>query len=353
MENLTWKPFPGNELPKKPGNKTKDKERGRIPSLSSIQPKGSKLVPKIRKLSPQKIADAGYHGPIFHGSPQLPQILEEGFKIQIPTGTKRQMGIHILTGCAHGYQFEEYDQGTPPPIHHLGLGVYLTNSKAVAKEFSYKAPGYTNPPRFFLNSKRILQINFGSPKRMMKWWKDHGYNPPKDILQSRDFNAWLKATKNLTQTLRAQYDAVWFTNRGLYKLLDGAQICVFRPNLIVLEDPSKAKPFELGSEITHNQTTPLLEKKPPENTPDRELKLKPHPNKEGWREIIWEDRSYTLHQIPPPNLKGKIVHITVPPKGAQFPTRYTISWKKGPTINNYLKEELQSVPKKKVKQEDH
>jgi hypothetical protein len=36
----------------------------------------------------------------------------------------------------------------------------------------------------------------------------------------------------MTDRLKAKYDAVWFKGKGMFKLLDGDQICVYNPNLI-------------------------------------------------------------------------------------------------------------------------
>jgi hypothetical protein len=48
----------------------------------------------------------------------------------------------------------------------------------------------------------------------------------------------VKATIKMTENLKQKYDAVWFKGKGIRRLLDGDQICVYNPDKIYLFDQS-------------------------------------------------------------------------------------------------------------------
>jgi hypothetical protein len=78
---------------------------------------------------------------------------------------------------------------------------------------------------------------------MMKWWVENGYNPE---VAKRDR---LDATNLLTQSLSSQYDAVWFKGKGISRLLDGDQICVYDSSRIYMVDKTLVQENEIGSRV--------------------------------------------------------------------------------------------------------
>ena len=120
--------------------------------------------------------------------------------------------------------------GIPAPVHHLGYGIYFTTKKSVAKQYANN--NTKNMLEYYLDIPRLETINFGAPNTMMKWWIKNGYNI-KELIDKKDPNARINATINLTNNLKKQYDAVWFTAKSMFgALLDGDQICVFDPHRI-------------------------------------------------------------------------------------------------------------------------
>ena len=201
------------------------------------------VVASVKKISPQEAEDKGLFGPVYHGSSKenRSKIEQEGFKIFI--------GKPRSDNTSHGYMASDYSQGKPAPIHHLGFGIYFTTVKAIGKHFNNgSAAGLKE---YYLDVPRLSTINFGSPNTMMKWWVDNGYNiekiyPTKLSLDQIEENR-LEATKNLTNTLKSKYDAVWFKGKGIRKLLDGDQICIFDPSHIYEIDKSLTKAGDIGS----------------------------------------------------------------------------------------------------------
>ena len=151
-------------------------------------------------------------GPVWHGTTHREEIEQSGF--QVPVGEARTEGV------SHGYEKSDYHGGTPAPIHHLGFGTYFTTVKAIAGSFGYGSSG----PAYYLNVPRLETINFGVPSTMMKWWTTNGYDPKIAVVDR------VLATQMLTNTLKQRFDAVWFKGKGIRRLLDGDQICVFEPN---------------------------------------------------------------------------------------------------------------------------
>src|ERR1035437_6819574 len=124
------------------------------------------LTEDLQPISPQEAKDKGLFGPVYHGSTsdKLEKINTQGFKIAV--------GQERFGDISNGYEMSNYNGGIPSPIHHLGFGVYMTTVKAIAKQFSY---GNTQIGPYFLDSPRLETINFGSPRTMMKWWLENGY----------------------------------------------------------------------------------------------------------------------------------------------------------------------------------
>ena len=81
----------------------------------------------------------------------------------------------------------------------------------------------------------------------MKWWIDNGYDPE---LAKKDR---VSATIKLTDNLKSKYDAVWFKGKGLKRLLDGDQICVYNLDIIKQLDLSLSQKGEIGSKVIANQ----------------------------------------------------------------------------------------------------
>src|ERR1035437_8080857 len=181
----------------------------------------------LQPISPQEAKDKGLFGPVYHGSTsdKLEKISIQGFKVSV--------GDERFGDVCHGYQISNYFGSIPAPIHHLGFGVYFTTVKAIAKKFSYGNP-QIGP--YFLDIPRLKTINFGSPRTMMKWWIENGYDYQKtpktpfgsgqtDLLLIRQER--MRATIHLTDNLKSMYDAVWFKGSAMYRPLDGDQVCIF------------------------------------------------------------------------------------------------------------------------------
>lgn len=208
---------------------------------------------QTKKISLQQAMDNKLFGPVFHGttSDKREKIGQEGFKVFY--GTERSGDV------SHGYEVGDYYGGIPAPVHHLGFGIYFTTSLTIAKQYSY---GTTKGMRtYFLDAPSMEIINFGAPRTMMKWWRENGYDfkpfydpNDKNTMFSREnlkeLNAErYRATVHMTEELKSKYDAVWFKGKGLRRLLDGDQVCIFDPSNIYEMDKSLIKPGEIGSRV--------------------------------------------------------------------------------------------------------
>lgn len=200
-----------------------------------------------KKISKQDAIDQKLFGPVYHGTnvDARDSISKDGFKIYI--GPERSEKI------SNGFQASSYADGKPAPIHMIGYGVYFTTSKTIAKSFN--GDSAKGLKEYYLKVPKLETINFGSQSNMMKWWVKNGYDMPtiyplkdgqsdKDVAQLR-----LEATKHLTDSLKSKWDAVWFKGKGLRKLLDGDQICVFDPANIYEVDSSIVKEWDIGSKV--------------------------------------------------------------------------------------------------------
>jgi hypothetical protein len=192
----------------------------------------------IPEISPQEAYNT-CRGPFYHGtSPEkIDSIIEQGFKWE--------EGEHSSGDTAHGYGNRPYmGSGTdcPPPVHHLGYGIYFTANKSIAKDFGY---GSTRNlvEVYILKSARMTEINWGAPTTMMKWWRKMGYDCE---LAKKDRVA---ATKLLTEKLAQQYDAIYYKGKGIRRLIDGDQLCVYNPSMLRRVNKSLVQPGERGSRV--------------------------------------------------------------------------------------------------------
>lgn len=192
------------------------------------------LLSEVKQIGYDEIQQKNMFGPVFHGTTEqnFENILKSGFSV--PIGGARTDDVR------HGYQISNYAGGIPAPVHHLGYGVYLTTVKNIAKD--YQGTG-KKLAQFYLDVPRLETINFGSPNTMMKWWRSNGYDMPslkelQDKSQDEIEKIRIQSTIKLTENLRQKYDAVWFKGKGIRRLLDGDQICVFDPNRIYMFNPS-------------------------------------------------------------------------------------------------------------------
>lgn len=265
----------------------------------------------LKKFSPQKLKDIQAFGPIYHGSPDNDKILETGkFQIVIP-------GKNPEIQSRHGYKCVPYlgsRSNFPPPMHHLGFGVYFTTNKSIAKRFNRDS--IRGLKKFFLPNARILTINFAAPSTMMAWWLKNGYNPkPFGEITPKQ---WHKATAALTQHLSRDYDAIWFKGKTIYSQLDGDQICVYRPNLIAIEDKTLVKGLEIGATVTYQPSD------------DPELKTR----------CVFEPQAETKGIITETRNMGNIILPNYPNR--KF---FTVKWKKGGIQLYYLDCHLKLVSK--------
>jgi hypothetical protein len=199
----------------------------------------SLLSEDLKRISLQDALDRKLFGPVYHGTSQdnLGKIDREGFRIVT--------GLYGTAGMTQGYQpGTPYQGDIPAPIHHLGFGVYFTTVKAIAKRF---AGGTAKGMKaYFLDAPRMGEINFGATHTMMKWWIKNGYDPE---LAKQGEGGRYYATLKLTEELKSKHDAVWFKGKGIHRLLDGDQVCVYDPNNIYVMDKSLIKAGEIGSKV--------------------------------------------------------------------------------------------------------
>ena len=193
----------------------------------------------IPEISPQE-ADQKTIGPFYHGtSPDyVDQIIEKGFAWE-----ENEVGS---PGMSNGYSVTNYHGGCPAPVHHLGYGIYLTEVKSIAKQFGQGSMKNVLEFRILKNAK-IEIINFGSTNTMMRWWVKNGYDCN---LAKTDR---VSATKILTENLKSKFDAVLFKGKGIRTLLDGNQICVYNPAVLVRVNKSLVQPGEIGSKVIRKQ----------------------------------------------------------------------------------------------------
>lgn len=201
----------------------------------------------IPTISPEQAKEMKLFGPVWHGTTE-----ENRSKIN-------QSGFQIFVGGArsgnvtHGYQIDGYgNTNIPPPVHHLGFGIYFTTNRNQAKQYNW---GTTKGLQdFYLYTPRLETINWGSTNTMMKWWREHGYDmPPLSELaghtETQIETIRVEATKKLTDVLRSQFDAVWYKGKGIKTLLDGDQICIYDTKNIFQIDNNLSQGYDSGEGI--------------------------------------------------------------------------------------------------------
>jgi len=212
------------------------------------------LTEDLQIISFQEAKDRYLFGPIYRST--IPEKLAKIFPPKFSSGQEESGEI------PSDYPINDYYEGIPAPLFHLGFGYYFTTLRSIAKEYSTGYRNYDGP--YFIDA-HPLEINFGSSRTMMKWWIENGYNYSKTpetsgpspgalwntekIRQER-----LRATTNMTETLKSKYDAVWFKGRGgswgNQTLLIGDRICVYDSSKIYKVDKKLSKPGDIGSRVT-------------------------------------------------------------------------------------------------------
>lgn len=196
------------------------------------------IVPKI---SLQQAVDEHLFGPVYHGTDiqRRSKIDKEGFKVFVGMYGDPNISQGYAPGDSYG------NTGVPPPIHHLGFGIYFTRVIAIAKK--YAGGTMKGMKTYFLKIPNHEEINWGSPGNMMKWWIKNGYDPE---LAKRGEGGRYMATAKMTEQLKSKWDAVHYKGQGVYKLLDGNQICVYEPEGKVFEiDLSLSRGFDIGAKV--------------------------------------------------------------------------------------------------------
>ncbi len=327
------------------------------------------LESTVHVISPQEALDRGYFGPVYHGTTgDLSQIVQTGFnsKYSVPTGVTRGFVGARPIGTSNGYNLEPYGfTGIAAPVHHLSFGIYFTTVKAIAKQY---AGGTTKGMlTFYLDVPNLLEINFGSPNTMMRWWRENGYDMTAEATRVGDYKAWIKATGNLSRTLRQQYDAVWFKGKGIRKLLDGDQVVVFDPRRIYVVNPKLASGLEVGAKVYHTQDVSqnlyAFDKRFHNQLYVDDLRPEDFGSAgalagKGWRGVFWATDhngnevpraglngigNHPKHFIPPPDMSGKIVAVRQGPNGEKW---YDVKWNKGGVQHNYRAGELRPASEK-------
>jgi hypothetical protein len=227
------------------------------------------ILNEVSQVGYQEIQAKKLFGPVYHGTNEsnIKNILQSGFKFEI--------GDARTGSTAHGYEINDYAQGIPAPVHHLGYGVYFTQIANIAKKYQRSGKKLIN---FYLDIPRFTEINFALPNNMMKWWKANCYDmPPLNYLKSKSIDEIksmrIESTKKLTECLSSQYDAVIYKGKGIRSLLDGNQICVYDASKIYMFNPElnlqnefmpgdrvKLKEVQVAAEILSSRDNKSLRK---------------------------------------------------------------------------------------------
>jgi hypothetical protein len=298
------------------------------------------LTENIKTVSLQQVRDEKLFGPVYHGSTEESRknISQQGFRV-----------IKDIAGArseerTHGFQTSDYALGLPAPIHFLGWGVYFTTVKSIAMKFNWAGgPSAKGLTAYYLNTPRIATINFGATGTIMKWWIAHGYDFDwRNIPGERNFanpaveRERVRATDHMTEQLKSQYDAVWYKGKGMYKLLDGDQVCIYEPaGKIFKIDPKLSKGLEVGAQVKIAAGAEEVYLKSYEERFAKEITVK----QEGNVRVFYNQNGSPFHRQPL-GVKGTIMNITSAPNGKQF---YHIKWTKGGTQFNYVESELEAL----------
>lgn len=289
---------------------------------------------KVPAITLQQAKDKDLFGPVYHGTDESGRdnIAKHGFKV-----------IMNREDARHGYPDQAYYGGLPPPIHHLGYGVYFTTVKSIGKKFNQDS--VKGLEQYYLDVPRLEVINFAAPRTMMKWWQENGYDfdpSVKDRTAER-----IRATKNMTDQLSSKYDAILFKGKTIHKVLDGNQICVFNPSGKVFRvDNSNVQDVEMGAKVKFSMSLEEAKKLILKNVntirkninPDAMLSMDDikveEDDKNFW--IV----SNILYVPKDPKNWGTIVNTRDNPHGL-YKKSFDIKWKKGGTQYGYLEPMLE------------
>ena len=307
--------------------------------ISIINEEIQNLAEELNRISMQTAVDKHMFGPVYHGTTteNRENIEREGFKIFM--GSERSENIR------NGYiTNRDYAQGTPPPIHHLGYGVYFTTVKAIGSRFNQDST--KGLKTYYLDVPRLATINFASPKRMMEWWIQNGYDAS---LAKQGQQGRIDATKKMTETLMKNYDAVWFKGKTMYRVLDGDQIVVFDTSKIYQIDPALAGELEIGSKV--RRTTDKFDYQYSYSTDSgesRTLRTRPTIAKDTIGVILAKKPTEDIIQRFKDPLTGKPLNNSIGWFG-DSKYIYKVKWNKGGTEANALDKDLEPL-KQNVKQ---
>jgi hypothetical protein len=330
------------------------------------------LLESVERISPTEAKSRGLMGPLYHGTMRgIDDIRQNGFDVSrsIPRGVG--LGVaqglggsyirdDVPIGSSNGYAFAPYGYtGIAPPIHHLGFGVYFTTVKAIAK--MYGGNSMKGVIEFYANVPDMIEINFAAERTMMKWWLQNGYTMTPEATEKRDFNTWAKATMNLTKNLR-KYGAVHFLGKsGFNRALDGDQVCIYDPSVLVIVDKKLATGLDVGSKVVHTGDTKAYignrndlyvdDVRPTDFGGWGKLG-----QQGGWRGVFWSHRqgvdlprseASPIHLIPPTGMVGEIINVRDHPT---YGTSYDVRWAKGGVQYNYKASELSPYSGRKSNQ---
>jgi len=204
---------------------------------------------------PKKVSRAearNMFGPVFHGTTEMNRQLIKNQGFQFFKTPPRQGNV------SHGFKLQAWQEGAPPPIHFLGYGVYFSVSKTQASLYNRRKDGRAGSTvgltPYYINAPRLKEMNLASPRKMMDWWRENGYDMPSleslHNLQPSEINQmWIEATDSMTKVLRSQWDAVHFVGKGFGTLLDGNQICVYNPENICVIDETSEPELDAGNGV--------------------------------------------------------------------------------------------------------
>jgi ADP-Ribosyltransferase in polyvalent proteins len=325
----------------------------------------------VQRISKQEAINRGMFGPVYHGTTEYNRtiIQQQGFKTAFVDDVSERNGY---------YNYDYYR-----PIHSLGLGIYFTPSKTVAKQ--YNQDSLRGIIEYYLDVPRLAEIGFTSLNTIRGWWYQNGFDlqhiktPSGSAFERIKYQLLageqLRATQNMTKVLSSKYDAVYLRRNSYRRGVDSEQIVVFDPKKIYQIDKNMSSGWDVGSKVIHNQNIIYS----PELIKNRDIRVEKQPD--GWTFITapvyyMSDKPdltnrFTIHKIPPPGMKGLIVKspfgdfhdmIKYPPGEGresveQDRIRSTINqrfwnqakggisvkWQKGGIMHNYIQAELDPI----------
>jgi len=288
---------------------------------------------KVPSITLQQAKDNNLFGPVYHGTDESgrDKIAKDGFRV-----------IMNRKDARHGYPDQPYYGRLPPPIHHLGYGVYFTTVKAIGKKFNDNST--KGLEQYYLDIPNLEVINFAAPRTMMKWWQENGYDFDPSV-KDREAER-IRATKKMTDNLASKYDAVLFKGKTIHKVLDGNQICVFDPsNKIYRIDNSSIQDIEVGAKVRFSMDLDEAKKLILKNINTIRQKVNPSGMLSMDDITVREEKDFwnisnILHVPKDPKNWGTIIDSRSSPKGL-YNISFDIKWKKGGTKFGYLKPMLE------------